>query len=611
MSSRTARSRFSHPLLASAAYTSIGPAERRQLHRRLASAVIDSEERAWHLALGADGPSEGVAAALDEAAREAATRGAPASAAELAELAVRLTPASARDRLRERRVDAARYHLPAGDLAKSAAILEGLAEESPPGGARADALLLLASAQQSFERSLELAASALVDAQGDDVRIAKIECYIGELLVVQGAPEQALEHARAALEAAERGDDETILAFALSTVAWFETLSAVEPTPGLLERAVFLEDARLQSEAWDSSSPSFALSMRLMFAGRLSEARERMSLSLDRAVSLGDEGALTAAFLHLAELECRAGNWPLAARYAAEGYECAEQLGREQDMSALLYASALVDVYFGRVEEARAAAQRGIALSESCGDEAFRLQHLAVLGFLELSVGDAAAADRILRPLAARLASSGWREPSIFGELPNAIEALAELGELAEARRLLADLQDRLSRIESPWGEASAGRCEGLILAAEGDLEGALAAYARALRVHERLPQPFDLGRTLLAQGVAQRRARQRRAARETLERALATFDELGAALWASKARSELGRIGGRAPSLGDLTPAERRVAELVAEGRPNKEVAAELVVSVHTVEGALTRVYRKLGVRSRAELARRFAEPR
>lgn len=140
-----------------------------------------------------------------------------------------------------------------------------------------------------------------------------------------------------------------------------------------------------------------------------------------------------------------------------------------------------------------------------------------------------------------------------------------------------------MSRIESPWGVASAGRCEGLILAAEDDLEAALAAFERAVCVHERLPQPFDLARTLLAQGTTQRRARQRRASRETLERALAIFDELGAALWAARARSELARIGGRAPSASGLTPAERRVAELVAEGRSNKQVAAELVVSVRT----------------------------
>jgi DNA-binding NarL/FixJ family response regulator len=125
--------------------------------------------------------------------------------------------------------------------------------------------------------------------------------------------------------------------------------------------------------------------------------------------------------------------------------------------------------------------------------------------------------------------------------------------------------------------------------------------------VHERLPQPFDLGRTVLAQGIARRRKRQRRAGRETLERALAIFDELGATLWAGKARTELGRIGGRAPSAGDLTPTERRVAELVAEGRSNKEVAAALVVSPKTVDGHLSNIYTKLGVHSRTQLARRI----
>jgi DNA-binding CsgD family transcriptional regulator len=602
--------RFSHPLLASAAYTSIGAVERRRLHRRLAEVVSDPEERARHLALGAEEPNEEVADALDEAAREAAGRGAPAAAAELAELAIRLTPATARDRFRARRAEAAAYYLPAGDLAKSAAILEPLAEEVPAGAERADALLLLASSQQNFERSLDLAERALLDAQGDEARIARIECYIAEILIAQGRSEQALERARAALGSAERSGDGSVLAGALATVAWFETVAAVEPTPGLLERAISLEDAYLQAEAWDSTSPSFALSMRLMLSGRLDEARARMQMSLDRAGSLGDEGAHTAALHHLVELEYRAGDWSLAARHAEDGYECAEQLGREQEMSALLYARALIDACHGHVEEAREAAERGIALSESCGDDVFRLQNLTVLGFLELSVGDAAAADRILRPLTARLAASGWREPNIYGELPNAIEALVELGELAEAHRLLADLQERVSRIESPWGQASAGRCEGLILAAEGDLDAALAAHARALAVSEQLPQPFDLARTLLAQGVAQRRARRRREARDTLQRALGIFEELGARLWAEKTRGELGRIGGRAPSGGGLTPSERRIAEVVAEGKTNKEAAGALFLSVHTVEDGLKRIYRKLGVHSRTELSRRLSDP-
>jgi DNA-binding NarL/FixJ family response regulator len=599
---------FTHPLLASAAYGSVTAAERRRLHRRLAEVVSDPEERARHLALGAEGPDNEVADALDDAARRAAARGAPEAAAELAELAIRLTPMSDRGRLLARRVGAAGYHLPAGELDKAASMLEHLVEELPSGGERADALLLLAGAQQSFERCRELAESALDEARGDDARVAKIECYIGELLLVQGSSEQALEHARAALEPAERAGDRTILATALSTVAWFETLSAVEPTPGLLERAVTLEETAVQAGVYDSTSPSFALAMRLMFAGRLDEARTRMDVRLDRAVHLGDEAAVAAALLHKAGLETRAGKWSLATRIAADGYEHAEQIGREQDISALLSARALVDAHLGRIREARQAAERGVALSESCGDEVFLLQHLSVLGFIELSVGDPQAADRILRPLAARIASSGWREPSIFGELPNAIEALVELGKLEEARGLLAELKGRLSRIESPWGEASAGRCEALILAAEDDLPAAVAVLERALTVHERLPQPFDLARTLLALGTVQRRARKRGAARETLERALAIFDELGADLWAEKARAELARIGGRRPYAPDeLTPSEQRIAELVAEGKTNKEVAAILVIADRTVESALTQIYRKLAVRSRTELARKL----
>ena len=601
---------FTHPLLASAAYGSITGAERRHLHSRLAAVVSDPEERARHLALGAEEPDEEVAGALEDAARLAAARGATGAAAELAELAVRLTPASDRARLLERRVGVAGYHLPAGELDTAASMLEQLVEELSPGGARADALLLLASAQQSFERCLELAERALADAQGDDARVAKIECYIGEILLVQGSSDKALEHARAALEPAERAGDRDILATALSTVAWFETGAAVQPTAGLLERAVGLEEAAVHSGAYDTSSPSFVLGMRLMYAGRLDDARVRMDILLDRAVSLGDERWVAAALLHQAELEFRAGNWSLAALKAADGYERTEQIGREQDMSALLYARALVDAHLGRVKETRDAVERGVALSEHCGDQVFRLQHLSVLGFLELSLGDPAAADRILRPLAERLAALGWREPSIYGELPNAIEALVELAEFEEARRLLAELQDRLSRIESPWGEASAGRCEGLILAAEGDLGAAVSALERALTVHEQLPQPFDFARTLLALGAVQRRTRKRGAARDALERALAIFDELGAALWTEKARSELARVGGRTAAGGELTPTERRIAELVAKGKTNKEVAAQLFITPRTVEGHLTRIYAKLGVRSRAELAHRTSVP-
>jgi DNA-binding CsgD family transcriptional regulator len=118
---------------------------------------------------------------------------------------------------------------------------------------------------------------------------------------------------------------------------------------------------------------------------------------------------------------------------------------------------------------------------------------------------------------------------------------------------------------------------------------------------------PFERGRTLLALGSVRRRAREKRAAREALEEASSTFDSLGAGLWAARARDELARISGRRPASSDLTTTEARLAALAAEGLANKEIAAALHMSVHTVEAHLTRIYRKLGIRSRAALAGRL----
>jgi DNA-binding CsgD family transcriptional regulator len=129
-----------------------------------------------------------------------------------------------------------------------------------------------------------------------------------------------------------------------------------------------------------------------------------------------------------------------------------------------------------------------------------------------------------------------------------------------------------------------------------------------ALASHDRVEIPLDRGRTLLALGVLQRRARRRRDARETLESAVAVFESTGAALWAERARGELRRISGRAPAAGALTPAEERVAALAAEGKTNREVAAVLFLSDRTVEGHLSRVFGKLGLRHRAELPRALA---
>jgi DNA-binding CsgD family transcriptional regulator len=153
---------------------------------------------------------------------------------------------------------------------------------------------------------------------------------------------------------------------------------------------------------------------------------------------------------------------------------------------------------------------------------------------------------------------------------------------------------------------AHATRCRGLVAAARGDVELSLALLAEAVARHEEVGDPFGRARALLALGRVRRRSRQKRPARDAIEAARAGFDEMGAAGWTEQARQELGRIGGRARSDG-LTPAERRVADLVAKGRTNAEVAAALFLAERTVASHLTRVYAKLGVRSRTELARKL----
>jgi DNA-binding CsgD family transcriptional regulator len=229
-----------------------------------------------------------------------------------------------------------------------------------------------------------------------------------------------------------------------------------------------------------------------------------------------------------------------------------------------------------------------------------------VLGFLELSLGDAAAALEHLRP-SHEIRDAFLLEPGMRVELADVLEALITVGELDDAERILVRWEERASALDRAWALAILARCRALLLADRGDLAGALAGFERALAEHARSVDPFQHARTLLALGVTQRRSKHRGAARTTLGRALAIFEQLGAPLWAEKARAELRRIGGRASSRSELTEAERRIAALVAEGRSNREVAATLYVTEHTVEGALTRAYRKLGVRSRGELAARL----
>lgn len=218
------------------------------------------------------------------------------------------------------------------------------------------------------------------------------------------------------------------------------------------------------------------------------------------------------------------------------------------------------------------------------------------------------AAHAALRRATDAAATLGVGEPGLLRCVPDHVETLIALRECDEAERLIGRFERQSVELGRDWARATSDRCRGLILAGRGDLAAAVATLERATAGHRSSSMPFELGRTLLVLGAIQRRAAQRRAARDSLTEALTIFERLGAPLWAAKARAELARIGGRTPSGQKLTPTETRIAQLVASGYTNREVASELVVAVHTVEAALTRIYAKLGVRSRTQLARELA---
>jgi DNA-binding CsgD family transcriptional regulator len=265
--------------------------------------------------------------------------------------------------------------------------------------------------------------------------------------------------------------------------------------------------------------------------------------------------------------------------------------------------SAVIAVHRGQLDLAREHAERGLDLAH----EQFRgrpVQFMAVLGLVARWSEDPSAAKEWFEKADRRASELGWGEPSIRWWTADYADMLLEDGRIDDAVRVVDVWEADAARVAREWVLAHVTRCRGLVAAAEGEVPRAGSFLERAVEQHEDVGDPFGAARALLGLGVVRRRARKKRDARDAIQAALDGFEQLGAARWAEKARSELGRIGGRRREEG-LTPAERRVAVLVAEGRTNREVAAALFLTERTVASHLSHVYAKLGVRSRTELAR------
>ena len=601
------RLRFTHPLLRPAVWSRATPARRRSLHARLAQVAPSREERARHLALSTSEPSREVAGVVEEAAGSGRARGAPAAAAELAELAVRLTPPEDVDDLRRRVLDCADRLREAGDSGRAIALLEQALEAAPPGLARAAVLACLARAVADLDdmrRAVDLYREALAEAEGDAALEAEIHLNLAGIVMITEEQHGGLTHAELAVESASRAGDAELQCRALANFGFLHFRGGLGIPRARMEKALALERALPLGPAIGEATSVLAL--QLVWSGELERARRLLE---DRRAALNarDDPEEAQTLWLLSILEWRGGNWELAARHAADSLAVRAQFGREGERPVAELPVALIAAHRGRIEEARDRSERALALAEADGIRIGQSGHRWVLGFIELSRGDPAAALGNLQRSWKIRDSVRVLEPAHRLDLADTLEALIAVGELEEAERKLAPWEQRARALDRSWALAITARCRSLLLAARGDLAGAQAGFERALTEHARTQDPFQHARTLLAQGVTQRRAKQRGAARLALEQALAIFERLVAPLWAQKAQSELARIGGRAPSRGELTEAESRIAALVAEGRTNREVAAALFVTEHTVEGALTRAYRKLGVRSRTELAHRL----
>jgi DNA-binding CsgD family transcriptional regulator/tetratricopeptide (TPR) repeat protein len=593
------RVRPSHPLLAAAARGRSRAAERRRLHLELAGVTSDEEVRARHLALAADGPDEELSATVAAAASSAASRGAVREAVELAEHGLRLTPLDSPERV-ERLLSLAGYLVLAGSKEDGRRLTELLMPEVellPPGALRVRAYLALTQgiveSNDEIQRYLE---QALAESADDTSLRATVLAELAENMCLIGV-ERIREAERWAQQAVDTIGPATQPLHALS---WAFALQGRDVSPLCEGRSSSTIDLRVLF------SPERAAGRRLTWRGEVEESRTVLERLLRIADERGEAYSYALFRLHLFQLELRIGDCLAAGRLLEEWAQSSDPLmwPMYERCQALFAATR------GLADEAEQWAEKTIAQAERTSARWDWLEARRAVGSADLLRNEHARATESLRAVWEHTQREGVAEPGVFPVAPDLVEALIELGELEEARAVSNRLRELAEQQDHPWGRVTARRCSSLIRLAEPSYdEEAAAALAGAAAAYEALGLRFDAARSLLSLGRAQRRNRKWGAARASLEQAAAAFDELGSPGWADAARSEVERVGGRrAAGTGELTTAERRVVELAVDGLSNKEIARSLVVAVPTVETHLSRAYAKLGVRSRAQLARRLS---
>ena len=603
------RVRFTHPLLAEAAYGLLLPDERREIHRRLAAAVDDVVERGYHTARSATRPDEAAAAVLDEAARQAARRGDHAGAAGFALRAAELSTDPDSEVAMQRRLHAATEFRYAGDLDATATCARHLIDRLPHGGARARARELLVWSEVgsglSYEDELAAYAAALDDAAAEPAVTARLYYEMSGASLGMCRLDQGLRFARQSMAAAERAGDSAAAVDALAMVGFAESMLGLGVTLS----------ARQAFERWDgvtrwALSPRLQLACALTAACEFHEAEELFEQEIRAGRAAGVEMIEVLARAHLAEVLVRAGRWAESLDMAQDAVEHARQAANGQVVTGTLSPLAMTYALIGEHRRARELAGNGLEAAEATDDFWFRISHRAILGLVALAQGESQQAVDVLGPAWTLMLERGLGDLSLFPVGHVLGEALVGVGRLDDAAHVVETL--RTSPVGAlPWSRAMAARCAALIASARGSHDRARAEIALALAAHDDLPEPFEQARTLHIAGRIERAARRWGAARVVLGQALDRFDALGAAAWTERVGADLARLPGRRRNDDQtLTLRERDVAELAANGMTNKQIAARLFISVATVEANLSKVYAKLQLRSRVELAARLDRP-
>ncbi|MGX7828107.1 LuxR C-terminal-related transcriptional regulator [Actinokineospora sp. 24-640] len=595
--------RFTPPAAATVV-ADLADADHRALaHRVLADAVDFPDQRERHLALASANPHARVARTLVTAAEGASRRGAKDLAAELFLLAAERTPAAHAASRQRWLVSAAEAGAGAGlaELTRRAAAGVLVADSRPLDRVRVRMALAHLEGQRLSDIP-ETFAAAAVDAGDDAAALAVLHLWRAWAAMISAHPKTAAEEAERAVEHALGVDDAATAALGYAVIALMYRLTGRADHTEPLKAALALPPAHLDGRL--HLSPRFVLARFAVLDDRLAQAHAEL-LGLLALVERGTAEEHLSVLRSLVEVTVRMGRCRDALDYAARA---ARVTGHARlSPGPGWYACALAELAGGSVERAREYAERGVAASEQEQDNVFLRRHLHALGQAQLRAGNPADAVATLRRIPELEGPRDIDDPSNLRWHADLGLALVAADARDDARALIDDTRSRLAnRPHGPGVTAQLDRAEAAWHSVRGDHTAALEMLDQATAVFTGLDQPIETGTTHLIRALAERRARKLAAARQSVDEAARLFTAAGARPWLGHADHLRARVDGHeraAPTA--LTATEQRIARLAADGATNREIADGLYLSVKTVEATLTRVYRKLGVRSRTQLAR------